>query len=103
MLVSLLLLGSIAARLGLQAAGAHGGVDRALDTRQVQDTAELKAAINNTVAGHTTPPPTPPPVTQASSVFTAGECDERGECFACFRIPALKRARSGALLARHTT
>ena len=46
------------------------------------------------------PPPPPPPLpSELSVVFAAGDCDENGECYPCFRIPAIKRAKSGALLA----
>jgi hypothetical protein len=39
-------------------------------------------------------------ITQQRSVaFVAGDCDTTGECYPFFRIPALKRAKSGALLA----
>ena len=36
---------------------------------------------------------------ERSVVFGPGECDTTGECYPYFRIPALKRAKSGALLA----
>lgn len=36
---------------------------------------------------------------QRSIVFAPGDCDTTGECYPFFRIPAIKRAKSGALLA----
>lgn len=61
------------------------------------------AVYSATCAAWTPPPPPPPPPPPLPSVrtivFAAGDCDEHGECYPCFRIPALKRAKSGALLA----
>eukprot|EP01052_Picozoa_sp_SAG31_P011222 SAG31_NODE_631_length_13367_cov_6.190648_6_plen_99_part_00 len=44
-------------------------------------------------------PPLLPKHARRSVVFSPGECDTSGECYPYFRIPALKRAKSGALLA----
>ena len=61
------------------------------------------AVFTATCSAWTPPPPPPPPPPPLPSVrtivFRAGDCDEHGECYPCFRIPALKRAKSGALLA----
>ena len=44
-------------------------------------------------------PPPPPPPSSRAVVFEVGDCDVHGECYPCFRIPAIKRAKSGELLA----
>jgi sialidase-1 len=51
-------------------------------------------------AAWTLPPPPPPPLrADLSAVFMPGDCDTAGECYPCFRIPALKKLQSGKLIA----
>jgi hypothetical protein len=62
--------------------------------------AVLLAMVMANAAAASAPPRPLLTITQERSVvFAPGDCDTTGECYPFFRIPAIKRAKSGALLA----